>query len=712
MAIKDFFHPIFKRGLEKEPDSVHNAIIETLQQPIDDAKKDLMATKVDSYLDLARGTYLDRFGSWLGLYRKKDWSDDYYRDRIKKHVLHERDTVNAIREALANFLETEVQNIQIYEPYRDMMIWNKSEYNTLAFFPSAYYRYAVIDIKVDATVKPGIEDIINLFRPAGVIWVLTVDINGSSPEAPILDISTPKSFTSMLETDLDYVGFQSRNALEITPGIDSARAPVDNPFIYNDSIFNHGKVYYDSIHPNDNYAFLGQMYKDYTPLDTDRFADSRAYAQQYAKATELSNINGRGKTWDLLPEKNNLIDYDNLLSKPNQYITKNDTSLFFDYNVDVDRLSNSTLELSLEVNYDNVSKLEGSKRILLELSYQDSEGKNHYLDVIKRPKLKGSFHDRISETFTCEKIAEVYHVGVYIQGVEASNLKVGNPRLETDTSSNELVGTTAKYLGVSLQQGVTYQIGIKGNSDKTYANDTLALTYGGQTTNIRAGLSTVNHYYTAKFTPKKDLTEVTLSLKGAGNKDKFTYDFLSIKPQEGTTPMYYSLNWSQPQDYYGITSAVDVQHYINVFDTENFTTEMKNYDDVYEYFDINLNINALSENRFTIWVYNFELNLWVNYDSYNIGRGFQYIKTKIGALSPYLNQNGLLFYKLQFDYVRQVTINYFGLNLGYKTDEVPTAFDGTGGGVREHIEGYSPRIDPTKDGAHLYLDYHSSYKEE
>ena len=312
MAIKDFFHPIFRKSLEIEDNednkyNLHDTIVDTLQAPLDKAKEDELNAKIDMYLDTSRNQYLDRFGSWFGLYRQKDWTDDYYRDRIKKHVLHERNTINGIRMALANFLETEIGNIHIYEPYKDMFIWNKSYWNTQAFYTSPYYRYAVIDIKIDAPIKPEIVDIINLFRPAGVLWVLTNEINGGL-DAPIIELLSPKSVL-VSETDTNYIGFNTRKALEINPGLDSANSPITNPFIYNDSdsLWNEGKVYYDIVHQNQNFTYLGQMFWNFTPLDTDTFDDSRSYAEQYVTNQYTSNIKGEGQTFSLSPEQNNLL---------------------------------------------------------------------------------------------------------------------------------------------------------------------------------------------------------------------------------------------------------------------------------------------------------------------------------------------------------------------------------------------------------------------
>lgn len=308
---------------DKENHTLHDILIETLQASLDEAQAKELDAKVDAYLDTSRGDFLDRFGSWLGLYRKNTWKDDYYRDRIKKHVLTGRGTINNIRMGLANFLETEIKNIYIYEPYTDMFILNKSILNGKDRLTSPYYRYAVIDISVDAPIKSDITDIINLFRPAGVVWVLTNDINGLSLDAPIIDLILPRQQRLSL-TNYGYYGWLRNTNYDINPGIDDSTTAVENPFLYNDdeSLLNGGKVLYANAKTNQNYTYLGQLCQDFIPEATDDFDDTRVYAEQYNSGKSMSNINGKGKEFNLEPEKDNLVEFPNpnLLTNTRDYM--------------------------------------------------------------------------------------------------------------------------------------------------------------------------------------------------------------------------------------------------------------------------------------------------------------------------------------------------------------------------------------------------------
>ena len=591
MAIKDFFHPIFRKSLEIEDNednkyNLHDTIVDTLQAPLDKAKEDELNAKIDMYLDTSRNQYLDRFGSWFGLYRKKDWTDDYYRDRIKKHVLHERNTINGIRMALANFLETEIGNIHIYEPYKDMFIWNKSYWNTQAFYTSPYYRYAVIDIKIDAPIKPEIVDIINLFRPAGVLWVLTNDINGGL-DAPIIELLSPKSVL-VSETDTNYIGFNTRKALEINPGLDSANSPITNPFIYNDSdsLWNAGKVYYDIVHQNQNFTYLGQMFWNFTPLDTDNFDDSRSYAEQYVTNQYTSNIKGEGQTFSLSPEQNNLV----------------------------------------------TSGASGLIKGSLNCNLQDNS-------------IKGN-----------------YQVGI---------------RLQSNTSQNDIVKITFNGTNPVTQT-------ITADSGKDY------------------------HYYNTQVSlPDNFESDGTVTL----NATNSNFKYFSIK-KATPAPMYYSLAKDDTRKVTGLASAIDVQRYLMAYDNTDLTSDFSKLDNIFDYFYINLSLYSNVVNEATLMVYNFQLGLWVNFDTHDITRGWNYLIVKLGAISPYMNNEGIVFYKALFKNQNTVRVNYFGLDFGYVNDTIDSAVASSGLGASVYSEGYIPRVDPTADGAHLYLDYQTDHIEK
>lgn len=240
--IKDYLHPLWGksiRGLSYPDGKANDAFIDALQQDIDTGEKDMYLAKLSSFLDTATGKWLDYWGEWLGLHRNQR-NDDDYRSALKKHVLHSRNTIDAIRDAVATYLDT--NRIYVYEPYRDMFIYNSSNWNTYKFYPSVYYRYAVIDVKIDHPIDGVVAQIINLFRPAGVIFVITSLLNVLNDKAPIIDFSLDAS-SNFISKDIDYVGFTQNNSVVLSPSLDASFDNEDEPFTYDKDLWNGGKKY-------------------------------------------------------------------------------------------------------------------------------------------------------------------------------------------------------------------------------------------------------------------------------------------------------------------------------------------------------------------------------------------------------------------------------------------------------------------------------------
>lgn len=285
MDVTQYLHPLMKRGLTKNPDSVYNALINALNSPLNNAENDILRARTNVMLAKAPEDWLDAFGSWLGLKRKYQESDDNYRKRLMEWVLVDKNDVSSIRNAIANFLNISTDSVYIYEPYTDMLYYNKlgSDYNSLKYFASSYYNYCVIDVQIDSTFPiREVQDIINLFRPAGVIYVLTISINSFNHNAPIIDMSEDGS-SLMFYDETYYAGFNQRIQGLITPSL-SDDIVVTNPFFYSEnlSLFNEGKEYQNQDSQFNDYMTLGEYYQDYTPNDTDTFTMGRVYSKNYS----------------------------------------------------------------------------------------------------------------------------------------------------------------------------------------------------------------------------------------------------------------------------------------------------------------------------------------------------------------------------------------------------------------------------------------------
>lgn len=375
MSLLSFLHPLWKRSLNEYDDSVNSAVIGALNQSLSKSEEDMVQSKVESYLSTADAKWLDYWGYWFGERRKSGWSDDYYRSRIVNHVEHARGTVDALRNAIADFINTNKDNIYIYEPYRDMFIWNSSKYNTNKYFSSTYYRYAVIDIQISASYPKEIVSIINLFRPAGVLWVLTETVNSRNSDAPIIDIKNPKdAFVPKIENDFIF-GLRKRTRLVINPSKDEYET-VTNPLTYNkkDSLFNNrDSLFMGATQISKRYSFVGQSLFDYTPDDNDTLEDASYNVEQLSNSdiASVSTKNGRGKTFDFNPIK------DNLINNASNYLAQTDITSYSDkYSMPTDYLKEGkTYNFAININ-SNTSFPNTKTDLIL-----DSESKNLLLDT-------------------------------------------------------------------------------------------------------------------------------------------------------------------------------------------------------------------------------------------------------------------------------------------------------------------------------------------
>lgn len=263
MAIKDNLQPFWGfnvQGITKDDGSANDAFISSLQSELDKTELDLYSSKLETYLSTANGMWLDYWGRWLGLHRDNR-SDDEYRTALINHVLHERNTIPALTKALTDFLKVNQDHIYIYEPWRDMFVWNASHYNAHKFFTDPYYRYAVIDVQIEGPYSEIVNEIINLFRPAGVYWVVTSLVNVVNNTAPILNYSLPT--TQIIESsDTDYANFTQTNSAYLNSKLDLATY-VGDPYHYNKDNLNSGKQYMTSNSSYNPVVFIGSNKEAY-----------------------------------------------------------------------------------------------------------------------------------------------------------------------------------------------------------------------------------------------------------------------------------------------------------------------------------------------------------------------------------------------------------------------------------------------------------------
>lgn len=317
MAITDFLHPLWKNSFtDNDRNSVNKAILKGLQAPLTQAQLDLLGAKEQLYITTASGEWLDYWGKWFGLHRHNQ-DDDTYRKHLLKHVMHPRNTVKALRYAIADFLKTDVTAVRIYEPFRDILYFNDGNLTSTKYMTNTYYRMAVIDVKIDVPYPQEVVDIINLFRPAGVLWVLSTDINSYNVDAPLLvnDLVT----SDELDLDID-LGLTNHTSYQITPIKDNtAKANLD--FILNEpkSLTTGDHVYYLGDSAFHNHLAVGKVYYPFQPLINDTYFGSRLYLDptNTVQNANLSAVDGRSITFDNDLTVTNLVDYTNITQQTN-----------------------------------------------------------------------------------------------------------------------------------------------------------------------------------------------------------------------------------------------------------------------------------------------------------------------------------------------------------------------------------------------------------
>lgn len=339
MDITDYMHPLFKHGKTKDKNSIMNATINALNSPLQDSEQRILKSRTNVLLSNAPKEWLDYFGSYLGLHRKDNENDTDYRQRLINWVLVDKNDVSSIRNAIADFLQINADRIFIYEPYNDIFYYNynKSLFNSFSFRPSTYYNYAIIDVKIDSAFPyKEIADIINLFRPSGVIWVVTSTINSYNPNAPIIDNSLDIVDNPQYH-DTENVGFNTHDTIIITPEINDGIL-VTNPFYWNvsNSLWNGGKEYGNSHTLFQDYLVVGEYDTDFNITKNSVFSDVRKRVRNYDMVSNhLMSVNDNqsvtcglndyelgNETYvamDILADSNNVLQQDNSIKVSKTY---------------------------------------------------------------------------------------------------------------------------------------------------------------------------------------------------------------------------------------------------------------------------------------------------------------------------------------------------------------------------------------------------------
>lgn len=690
--IKDFLHPIWRSALSKYGNKENIDFLGALQKPLDDTETDILNNKVQLYLASAQAHWLDYWGTWLGLRRKKSEEDNTFRNRMINHVLHSRNTVKSIKKAIADFIQTNEDNIYIYEPFRDMLYWNSGDcYNTLKYFPSSYYNYAIIDVHIDASFPPEVVEIINLFRPAGVIWVLTDDVNGVDPTVEPIDF-TIKSYNAIDDELWDYAGFYQRETYRLTSYYNDNEI-TSTPFIWNSSSWNSGNVYYRGANKFDTVVTIGQLYQDYTPLATDDYEATRVYSDQrnIEENSTISNYGTNGVAFTLQPNKDNLVTSNIFSSITNgNSVNSNVTGLTSDSQYQL-QLKGSldtdvTGSLNLQVLGTHNSAV-GNNLLTGTSSTINSASSTGYNSGTKASN-GSSISVVVGSTYTYRvyisdcSVDAVANVNFYSSNNTYVNTKVGSVvkanssgyssitftipenivSIEVDPirfPSNETTSISYSWKEEKLELGSTYTDWCPNTSDSDYYPFYV----------ITTSLSTIPTKYDYLISIPEWIAPSGVSLSFVSDQTAtFSYSYLSIRNYDDNTPVHYSLNATQNYTEQGITCIYDVKQFLMRFTTHAVSQLSPTYiDNLFENknFVITAKVPSLLNQSlgFTPYIYNFNLSIWVKLDKINFSSSYTSQNININSIVQYLNNNCLLFIKLIPDSILPISINYVGLTL-------------------------------------------------
>ncbi|UNA01506.1 morphogenesis protein [Bacillus phage vB_BcgM] len=204
MSFMKYLHPLWKTRLTKDSNP-HNVVLASLDDMLKSVATDAMDSKKDARLETATGQWLDEFGDKFGVFRKDNESDDTYRQRIINFILIERGTVISIEDAIKKYLNDPTTKVEIYEPYKNVFILNKSKLNGEDHLLGKYYTTAVIDARFTENVPLDVLSEIEKFKPAGVKAQLSRLPNRKNEDATPIEKKIINSRNLLVKTK-DYSG--------------------------------------------------------------------------------------------------------------------------------------------------------------------------------------------------------------------------------------------------------------------------------------------------------------------------------------------------------------------------------------------------------------------------------------------------------------------------------------------------------------------------
>lgn len=722
MDITDYMHPLFKHGKTKKVDSIMNATIDALNKPLTDAEQRILKSKTNVLLSKAPKEWLDYFGSYLGLHRKDKESDADYRKRLMEWVLVNKNDVNSIRNAISDFLEISADRVFIYEPYQDIFFYNhvKSLWNSFSFRPSTYYNYAIIDIKIDAEFPyKEIADIINLFRPAGVIWAVTASINSYNPDAPIIDDSLDGS-AKMEFDDTEYVGFNTHDSIIVTPELNDDIL-VTNPVYWNvsDSLWNGGKEYGNSYSAFQDYLVFGEYDTEFIPSN-EGFSDLRKFVHNYDKVSNhlMSVKDNKGisfnlNTYDtsnslsisnseLTSDKERNLLLDTISKQSSSWFTKgeldngkylgsfiNKTNSAWDnarYNFQ-DLVSRGVINTTDTYVYSTYIKVDSST----ELSLQDftfyglncsSHGKHPYaayddIDLTTWTQIyvplkfnnldtPNDFSDyQLSLRFECDKSTPNGYVYWACPKLEKGT-KATDYSIAPEDIDNNL--PTPICDGVLQSDGT---LGIHANTSYSHTFDNGDYITFDMMSVVDSKVTINNNLYTIGTKWKRftiPLDNHILIVSPLNNTFIKNVSISETLPSTSSDNSFYPYNEIRDK-IKGVAGILDIKHTLvalsSRYTTGKSVAEIANsYAD--KYLSMVLSTDTFGNNsKCALELFDYSCGLWVQYKEFSLSDKVQQLNIKIDDVTNYLNENGLLCFRirtLDTDTITTIVVDYVGFS--------------------------------------------------
>lgn len=581
--LRDFLHPVWRDAFKSDKFSdkteLNKAVLDVFDEELQKVEDDTIHSKAQSFLSTASDEWLDYWGSWFGLKREDNQSDEDYRKALINHVKHARSTVPALKEAIAHFLKTNIKNVNIYEPYNDVFFLDDSNLDSAKYLISDdYYTYGVIDIQISVPFPPDVIDIINWFRPAGVLFILTYR-QGAGIDAPIWTLPPEDAqLKAKLMTFKYMTGLDKEYSYSLTPNTRFNNGVTGSPFFLDDSYL-------------DSFAVLSGS----KVIKADWF-NAIGYANGLVQPSDDDTVGSISKSI-------------NNISKNKYYLVEKKDGYNYPFTITKDNIN----EHNMLKNSQDLTKWTFGYGTQYSPYKNDGESSADIAEFHTNEAListKQKFHMIAGKKYTISLQAKTLYQAPLKDIAVYANIDRGHTALQvTDTLTDEwqTYSVTFTYRGNTQDSLSIYTIGDFDIASKVYVSNL----------QVEEG---------AKATP---WSKSYLDIK-APIEDKYTYVYTMLDVRS-----YY---YNQIESEGSFKSRVG----FNASDSD-INKGMSDYlEQVHLVADYSIGKHTKKNVHTQLMLFNFSLGMWVNFRDDNVFDHDTETNFKINSLETYLNNQGLL----------------------------------------------------------------------